>query len=96
MAGFFVYEMDVFDQAAFDEYAKVARSRMGELDGRIIINSQRIQPLEGNWRPKSLVVARMPSFDAAREFYFSKEYQEMLAMRDAAANSRGVLVESDT
>ena len=96
MAGFFVYEIDVFDEAAFDEYAQVARAQLADLGGQIIINSQRVQPLEGGWNPKSLVVARLPSFEAARDFYLSKDYQEVMTLRSASARSRGVLVESET
>lgn len=95
MAGYFIFELDIFDQAGFEEYRKVARidllTRMG---GEIVVNSQRIEPLEGDWSPSSIVIARFPTFDAARDFYNSSEYQAVIGMRRRSAKSRGILVES--
>lgn len=96
MAGYFIYDIDVLDPEGFAAYARTARAMMAERGGEIVLNSKRIETLEGGWSPTSLVVARLPTFQTAHDFYFSNDYQRMMRLRGTSARSRGVLVESDT
>jgi uncharacterized protein (DUF1330 family) len=94
MPGYFVFELDVFDHETFDDYARIARPMFARHGGTIIINSGSIEPLEGDWKPSSIVVAQFPSIDAARAFYNCEEYREVIGLRDRSARSRGILLES--
>lgn len=95
MAAYFLFDLEITDPAGFADYAGVARRLLAEYGGEIVVSSTSVEPLEGDWAPSSLVVARLPTMRAAREFYDSPEYREVVALRDRSATSRGVLVESD-
>lgn len=94
MAGYFVFDLEIFDQEAFDEYTGVARALLDQYGASIVINSANIEHIEGDWKPSSIVVAKFPSMDIAREFYNSKEYRDVVGLRDRSARSRGILLES--
>lgn len=49
--------------------------------------------LEGEWRPRRVVILEFPSVAAARRWYDSEEYREPKALRRRAAVSSLVLVE---
>jgi uncharacterized protein (DUF1330 family) len=48
--------------------------------------------LEGNWRPKRVVVLEFPDEEAAKRFYASPEYSAARVKRAGAANMNMVLV----
>ena len=93
MSGYLVFEIEVTDAAAYEHYKAVAGPIMTRAGGRFVVKSGRIEPVEGGWRPPSLFVVEFPSFEAARTFYYSKEYQDVLALRAASSRARGILVE---
>ena len=88
-----VFEIEVTDAAAYARYRAVAGPIMARHGGEFVVKSGRIEPLEGGWNPPSLFVVEFPSFEQARAFYHSPEYQEMLTLRAASARARGILVE---
>ena len=49
--------------------------------------------LEGDWQPERVVVAKFPSFEAAKAFYDSPEYGKARTAREGAAIMRLVIVE---
>ncbi|MBI1773988.1 MAG: DUF1330 domain-containing protein [Proteobacteria bacterium] len=93
MSGYLVFEIEVTDAAAYETYRKVAGPIMARAGGKFLVKSGRIVSLEGGWRPPSLFVVEFPSFEQARTFYYSKEYQETLDLRAASSKARGILVE---
>lgn len=94
MPGYFVYELDVFDETRFSSYAAEGRDLLRRMGGEVVIDSDRVVPLEGGWNPPSLVVAKFPTVEGAQRFYESDEYQRLLALRHDSARSRGVLIGS--
>ncbi|WP_112320625.1 DUF1330 domain-containing protein [Oceanibium sediminis] len=93
MAGYLVFDIEITDPEAWDEYRAVAGPVMEAAGGRFVMASRRIEPLEGDWTPASLSVVEFPSYEAARDFYHSKAYQDLVPMRERASLGRGVLVE---
>ncbi len=93
MPGYLVFEIEITDPAAYDSYRSVAGPIMARAGGRFVVKSGRIEPVEGNWRPPSLFVVEFPSFEQARTFYYSAEYQAVLKLREASCRARGILVE---
>jgi uncharacterized protein (DUF1330 family) len=49
--------------------------------------------LAGSWEPERLVILEFPDADAARAWYESDEYQELLAIRQRAAEAELVIAE---
>ena len=93
MPSYMIFEIEITDQDAWDEYRRVAGPVMAASGGKFLANSSNPTPLEGGWEPASLSVVEFPSFDAARTFYHSPEYQQLVALRQRASRGRGVLVD---
>ncbi len=95
MRGYLVFDIEITDADAWEEYRKVAGPIMAASGGRFVVASQVVQPLEGGWNPSTLSVVEFPSLEAARDFYNSEEYQRTVPLRQRASRGRGVLVGSD-
>jgi uncharacterized protein (DUF1330 family) len=52
-----------------------------------------VQTLEGDWKPKRIVVTEFPSIEQARRWYDSEEYRALNALRLRTARGSVVLVE---
>jgi len=94
LRGYLIFDLEVTDPAAWEEYRRVAGPIMAASGGRFLVGSQRIEPLEGDWRPASISVVEFPSFEAAHRFYHSEEYQRTIPLRQRAARGHGILVGS--
>ncbi len=61
--------------------------------GKYIVRGGAVEPKEGGWAPKRVVVLEFPAMAQARKWYDSPEYKPLLAMRLKAANSQLIFVE---
>jgi uncharacterized protein (DUF1330 family) len=94
MRGYLIFDLEITDPAAWEEYRLVAGPIMAASGGRFLVGSQKIEPLEGGWQPASISVVEFPSYEAARDFYHSEEYQRTVPLRQRASRGRGILVGS--
>jgi uncharacterized protein (DUF1330 family) len=93
MAGYVIAEVDVHDQALFEEYRKLVPGTIAQYGGKYLVRGGASDSKEGGWEPKRVVVLEFPSADQARKWYHSPEYAPALAMRLKAAKSKMVIVE---
>ncbi|MEJ6784778.1 DUF1330 domain-containing protein [Aminobacter sp. Piv2-1] len=94
MPGYLIFEIEVTDEAAWKHYREVAGPIMAAGGGRFVLSSERIESLEGGWRPASISVVEFPSADTARRFYQSEDYQKVVALRQLASRGKGILVDA--
>jgi uncharacterized protein (DUF1330 family) len=52
-----------------------------------------VEPVEGGWTPRMIVVVEFPSMEQARAWYRSPEYAEALKIRQNALTRRLIFVE---
>lgn len=93
MAGYVVAEVEVTDSATYEEYRKLVPGTIAKYGGRYLVRGGAVEPKEGGWQPKRLVVLEFPSLEQARAWYHSPEYAPALALRMKAARSKVLLVE---
>jgi uncharacterized protein (DUF1330 family) len=91
-----IFELEITDPDAWAEYRRVAGPLMDAAGARVVVRSDRIEPLEGGWNPVSISVVEFPSFEAAYRYYHSDSYQATVPLREKAARGRGILVGSGT
>lgn len=94
MAGYLIFEIEVTDPAAWQRYREVAGPLLQAAGGTFVVASRHVETLEGGWLPPSISVVRFESFERARQYYHSAEYQDLLELRLAASKGRGILVDS--
>lgn len=78
---------------AMDEYRQKAGATLKAHNGKMIAASTEIDAREGDWTPERMLIIEFPSIDAARAWYDSPEYQEVLPIRLRANQDKLVIVE---
>jgi uncharacterized protein (DUF1330 family) len=93
MAAYVIGEIEVTDQATYDDYRKQVAATVEKHGGRFIVRGGKVEPLEGGWSPKRVVVLEFPSMQKLLGWYQSPEYAPLIKLRQKA--SRGKLVAVD-
>lgn len=93
MAAYFYVELDVTDPAGYREYSKLAGPTIQQFGGKILVAGENIENMEGDWRPKRVVILEFESAEQAKRWYTSTEYEPLKQRRFKAATSRGGLLE---
>lgn len=93
MSAYFIVDNEVTDPAGFEEYRKQVPATLEKYGGKILVRGGQIQMLEGDWKPKRLVVTEFPSIEQARRWYDSEDYRALKALRLRSARGSVVLVE---
>ena len=93
MAAYIVADIDITDPAAYEEYKPKAGAALQKYGARILARGGAVEPKEGDWVPKRLVVIEFPDMAALRLFYDSPEYTAAREIRQRASRSKLVFVE---
>jgi uncharacterized protein (DUF1330 family) len=93
MAAYVIGEIDVTDPKAYDEYRRQVLATIEKHGGRFVVRGGAVEPLEGGWTPKRIVVVEFPSLAKAREWYRSPEYAPLIKLRQKASRGKLVAVE---
>ena len=90
--GYVIARVDVTDPEAYARYAAAATKAIADHGGRALARGGRYEALEGTARARN-VVLEFDSYDAARRYFHSEQYQAARALREGAAQIEMVLVE---
>jgi uncharacterized protein (DUF1330 family) len=93
MSAYLIANVDVHDPDAYEAY----RSRTGAIvarhGGRFIVRGGKVHLLEGEPEIHRLVIIEFPDLAAAKGFYDSPEYQEVIPLRTIASQGELLIVE---
>ncbi len=90
--GYVIVRVDVTDPEAYARYATAATQAIAAHGGRALVRGGRYEAVEGRARARN-VVLEFASYDAAKAYYYSAEYQAAKALREGAAEVELALVE---
>jgi uncharacterized protein (DUF1330 family) len=93
MSAYVIGEIDVVDPLAYEEYRKQVPAVVAKYGGRFLVRGGKVDPKEGGWTPKRIVVLEFPSMAQAQKWYDSPEYAPLIALRQKAAKGKLILVE---
>jgi uncharacterized protein (DUF1330 family) len=88
----FIREGEIVDHEAMKAYQSGNRSGTGPAGMKPLVVYGRMEALEGD-APDGVVVLEFPNSEAAKNWYFSPEYQERAKLRQKAAPYRAIMVE---
>jgi len=91
MSAYIVVDANVHDPEAFKAYAERVGATLKAHGGKPIANNSPAS-LEGDWCPKRMVILEFADEEAAKGWYNSPEYQEIIPLRQVAATDSLVLV----
>jgi uncharacterized protein (DUF1330 family) len=90
--GYVVSRVDIADPVAYARYAAAAAKAIADHGGRAPARRGRYEALEGTARARN-VALEFDSYDAARRYFHSEQYQAARKLRRGAAEIERVLVE---
>lgn len=93
MPAYVIGEVEIADPEAYKEYAKLVPATIALYGGKYLVRGGAVEPKEGGWNPKRVVVLEFPTMDQARKWYHSPDYAPVLAIRLKCANARLLLVD---
>lgn len=93
MAAYLVAQLKVTDPKMFQRYRDAVTPLVDRFGGRYRVRGGETQVLEGQWPAQRLVVIEFQSSEAARLFYDSPEYQQILPLRTGASDGTVAIVE---
>ncbi len=93
MTALLISDVTVRDAEAFQIYRTRAAASIAQYGGRYLARGGAIEPLEGTWEPRAIIIVEFPSMEQARAWYSSPEYASALEVRDAALSRDLILVD---
>ena len=93
MSAYVIAEVDVVDPVAYGEYRKQVLAVVTKYNGKFIVRGGKVDPKEGGWTPKRIVVLEFPSLAQAQKWYDSPEYAPLIKLRQKASKGKLILVE---
>ncbi len=90
--GYVISRVDILDPEAYARYVEAGTRAILAHGGKPLVRGGRFEALEGTSRARN-VVLEFESFEAARHYFYSAEYQAAKALREGAAKMEMVLVE---
>jgi len=93
MSAYLIVDLEITDADVIQEYARQAPAVIQKYGGKYLVRGGAWEALEGDWRPKRVVVLEFPSVAQAKRWYDSDDYKKLKDMRRKAAKSNVILVE---
>ncbi len=90
MAAYVIADVEVLNPKEYEQYRVMVPPTIAAYGGRFLARGGKVDPLEGPWQPKRLVIVEFPDAATARRWWESPEYAEAKKIRQA--NSRGSLL----
>jgi uncharacterized protein (DUF1330 family) len=93
MPAYVIVEIDIVDPAGYEEYKKLAGATVEKYGGKYVVRGGRTEVLEGDWKPKRIVVLQFDSPQHAKDWLNCEEYREPRKMRHRTARTNMILVD---
>jgi uncharacterized protein (DUF1330 family) len=87
-----IFTETIHDPAGMAAYGRLAGKAIAASGASVLAVDSKPQVLEGTWSADQTVVLEFESVDAARAWYDSEAYAEAKPLRQAAADSNGVIL----
>jgi len=93
MPAYIIIEIEVTDPVGFEEYKERAAATVEQYGGKYIVRGGACETLEGDWKPKRIVVLEFDNMERAKAWLNSPEYIEPRKQRYRTAKTRMILAE---
>ena len=93
MSAYIIVEVEITDPVGYEEYKKLAGPTVEQYGGKYIVRGGACEMLEGDWKPKRIVILQFENVERAKAWLNCPEYAEPRKMRHRTAKTRMILVE---
>ena len=84
MPAYLIAEVEVTDPAVFEQYRAGVPATIAAYGGKYLVRGDALEVLEGTWQPKRVILLHFDIMARLKEWYGSKEYVPLLALRKIA------------
>ncbi|WP_199254845.1 DUF1330 domain-containing protein [Mycolicibacterium mengxianglii] len=88
--GYVIITEAIKDPEGMKAYGAAAMKAMG--GAKVLAADTKAETIEGEWHGNQTVLLEFESVEAAKQWYYSDEYQAALKLRQAAADCNGVII----
>lgn len=93
MAAYVIADVEVTEEALFEEYRKLVPATVEAFGGRYIVRGGTSEVVEGDAMPHRTVIIEFDSFERAKAWHSSEMYAGPKQMRIGSTNSNVMIVE---
>ena len=93
MPAYVIAQIEVNDQQEYRKYQLAFKAASEKFGCRVLVATNYMELLEGNWPKVRNVVMEYPSMELAREWYKSKDYQNIIHHRHRSSMTNMILVD---
>jgi len=93
MSAYIVVDVEITDPDTYGRYVRQVQPSLDAHGGRFVVRGGRAEALEGDWRPKRVVIVQFDSVEKAREWWASDLYAGPKKLRQSSARTNMILVE---
>ena len=93
MAAYVIVEIEVTDPVGYEEYKKQAAATVHQYGGKYIVRGGTTEVLEGDWKPKRIVILEFPTMERAKEWLNCEEYREPRELRHRTSKTNMLVIE---
>ena len=93
MSAYVISDVEILDGELIKKYRLLAQDSIAKYGGRYLARGGQVEPVEGGWTPKTIIIVEFPDMARAKAWYQSPDYAEALKVRACALARRLIFVE---
>lgn len=93
MSAYVISDVEILDDALVKKYRVLAQESIARHGGRYLARGGQVEPVEGGWAPKAIIIVEFPDMARAKAWYHSPDYAEALKVRAGALRRKLIFVE---
>ena len=93
MSAYVISDIEVLDDELIKKYRVLAQDSIAKYGGRYLARGGQVEPVEGGWAPKAIIIVEFPDMARAKAWYRSPDYAEALKVRAGALTRKLIFVE---
>ena len=90
MPAYLIADIEVTNPEGFKKYQEAVPATIEKHGGKYMVRGGDVEPMEGEWAPKRMVVLEFPNRTTLKKWYNSADYQNII--KDRTDNSLGNMV----
>ena len=91
--GYLIIRINIKNAELFQQYPPLSTKAVEKFGGKYLIRGGMFDVVEGEWPAARTTVVEFESFERAKEFYSSFEYDKARCIRQDSAESDFILIE---
>ena len=91
--GYLIVRINIKNIELFQQYPPLSTKAVKKYRGKYLIRGGAFDVVEGKWPAERTTVVEFESFEKAKEFYNSLEYNEAKNIRQKSADTDFILIE---